>query len=513
MTLERSSGILMHITSLPSRYGIGDLGEGAYAFLDFLTEAEQSLWQVLPLGPTGYGESPYQAFSAFAGNPLLISPDSLAEQGWLEPDDLADMPDFPADSVDFASVTPYKTGLFERAYQRFGERADAEAHAALDEFCTQHADWLDDFALFMALKQEHGLVEWTRWEPELIRRQPGALDVARERLAERVGFHKFLQWQFFGQWAELRQAVNAHGIGLVGDIPIFVAHDSADVWANQDLFYLDEDGQPTVIAGVPPDYFSATGQRWGNPLYRWDVMKRRGYDWWVRRVHATLEMVDSARIDHFRGFYDYWEIPADEETAVNGQWRYGPADDFFRTLQAALQTTDLPLIAEDLGDSIGPEIHELREDFDLPGMRVLQFAFTSDQRANDFLPHNYVADTVVYTGTHDNETVIGWFHNADAGTRRHVLNYTGTRGDKINWDLIRLALMSVADTAIVPMQDVLGLDDSARMNQPSVPGGNWRWRMKPDAITDQIRERLRSLTVIYERAPVKPIEVEEENSD
>lgn len=507
MAFQRSSGVLLHPTSLPGKYGIGELGESAFEFLKFLNAAHQQLWQVLPLGPTGYGDSPYQSFSAFAGNPLLISLDKLVEQGLLTAQDVTQVAqNFPAERVDYGPVINAKTSLLQKAYQNFKD--DYPDKHEFEHFCGFQQDWLDDYALFMALKIHHGGGPWVNWPSELVQRDPQALEEARQRLADAVGYHKFLQWLFFGQWWAIKTYANMEaGISIIGDIPIFVAHDSADVWANPGLFYLEADGNPTVVAGVPPDYFSATGQRWGNPLYRWDVMARDGYAWWVKRFRAMLTMVDIIRIDHFRGFEAYWEIPASEPTAVKGRWVPGPREHFFEAVRHALG--GLPLIAEDLG-VITEGVTRLRTQFGMPGMRIVQFGFGTDS-TNPFLPHNYDSNTVVYTGTHDNETTMGWFLRSDTtGTtddpetvrreRQYARRYANIHNDAdAHWDFIRLAWGSVADIALVPMQDLLGLGNEARMNFPSSEGGNWQWRVVDEQLTATIIERLAEMTVLYGR--------------
>jgi 4-alpha-glucanotransferase len=505
MPFQRSSGILLHPTSLPGPYGIGDLGDNAYEFLDFLKLCRQKLWQVLPLGPTGYGDSPYQSFSAFAGNPMLISLDKLIEKGLLDTSEVNEYkPQFSEDRVDYGSVINYKTSCLQRAYHRF--KSSQPNRGAFETFCHQQASWLDDYALFMALKGHYG-GSWVAWDEELVQHEPAALAAAREHLTDAVGYQQFVQWLFFEQWWALKAAANERGISIIGDIPIFVAHDSADTWANQELFYLEADGRPTVVAGVPPDYFSATGQRWGNPLYRWDLMAHGGYAWWIKRFQAMLTLFDIIRIDHFRGFESYWEIPANEPTAVNGRWVPGPRGAFFEAMRNAFG--GLPLIAEDLG-LITPEVAALRTQFEMPGMRILQFAFGGDS-TNAFLPHNYESNTVVYTGTHDNETMMGWFHRADtAGTtgdaesvhreRDYARRYANIyRDDEAHWDFIRLAWSSVADIAITPMQDLLGLGNEARMNFPSSEGGNWTWRLRPNQVSEDTVRRLTDLTIIYGR--------------
>lgn len=493
----RSSGILLHPTSLPGRYGIGDLGEWAYRFVDWLDERGQSIWQVLPLGPTGYGDSPYQTLSAFAGNPNLISLENLVGDGWLTHDDLSDAPDFPEDRVDYGWVASYHEDKLALAYERFQARGTAEQRQEFEQFQRDNADWLEDYVLFNALKKEHDLAPWVEWPQPLALRDSDALTQARERLADAINQQRFRQWVFFKQWYTLKAYANNKGIRLFGDIPIFVAHDSADVWANQGDYYLDETGHPTVIAGVPPDYFSETGQRWGNPLYRWDVMEARGFTWWISRFKSALSVVDYIRIDHFRGFEAYWEIPADEETAVNGEWIPGPGADFFRVIRDALG--DLPIIAEDLG-VITPEVEELRDTFELPGMKVLQFAWS--EPTNPFLPHNHVPNAVVYSGTHDNNTTVGWWANeVDDDARRFISEYLHREVSDPAFTLIEQGMQSVAHTFIMPMQDVLGLGAESRMNTPGNPAGNWTWRMLPDQLLNGDDRGLGHLTWLYQRRP------------
>jgi 4-alpha-glucanotransferase len=499
MEWKRVSGILLHPTSLPGRFGIGDLGDEAYRFVDWLASAAQQLWQILAIGPTGYADSPYASFSAFAGNPMLISPDRLAAAGDLLSADLADVPAFPADHVDFGWVIQFKTDLFHKAARRFFDHASPERRDQFDRFCHDHRRWLDDFALFMAVKAEHNMVVWTQWEQDIALRRSEAVARWQEKLADETRYHKYLQFQFFQQWQALRRYANERQVQIMGDIPIFVAHDSADVWAHPELYYLDEQGEPTVVAGVPPDYFSATGQRWGNPLYRWDLMEERGYTWWIDRVRHTFSLVDVLRIDHFRGFEAYWEIPASEPTAVVGRWVKGPGNKLFHALKAALG--ELPIIAEDLG-VVTPEVVALREEFGFPGMKVLQFAFDSDA-SNPYLPFNHDYDCVVYTGTHDNDTTRGWYESQSEDLRHRVRLYLGTHGHDISWDMIRLALSSVADIAVVPLQDVLGLGSEARMNRPGDPSGNWQWRYLPGVLNHELATRLRTLVDIYGRTGLK----------
>lgn len=495
MRFPRRAGILLHPTSLPGRYGIGDLGPEAYRFVDWLVEAHQQLWQVLPLGPTGYGDSPYQSFSAFAGNPLLISPERLIEQGLLTQRHLADLPRFPTDKVDFGRVIAWKETLLRHAATTFFQsstHAQMEPYRAWQE---ENRAWLDDYALFMALKAHFGGGAWAGW-PEAVRaRDEAVLAEYREQLAESIAYHTFLQFQFAQQWLLLRTYARSRGVAIIGDIPIFIAHDSADAWSHRDLFYIREDGSLEVQAGVPPDYFSVTGQLWGNPLYRWDEMKRRGYDWWIARFRALFGLVDMVRLDHFRGFEAYWAVPGDAPTAETGEWRKGSGPDLFRTVRDALGS--LPIIAEDLG-VITPEVEALRDEFAYPGMRILQFAFTADT-SSAFLPHNYVQNTVAYTGTHDNETTRGWFSNLDEAMRQRVRTYFDTVDAKVVRAMVRGILASVADTAVVPMQDVLDLDNRARMNLPGRPGGNWQWRASATQFTTKDAAWLAALSDLYDR--------------
>ncbi len=508
MSLPRASGILLHPTSLPGRYGSGDLGSEAYRFADLLSDMQQQLWQVLPLGPTGYGNSPYQCLSVFAGNPLLISPEKLLEDGLLEGSDLDDAPSFPDNSVDYDAVIRFKLPLLKKSFNRFVAESGSAQQEELDAFCRQNARWLDDYSLFMALKEHRGLSAWNTWEEDIRARRPEALEHWHEQLAHQIRYHKYQQFQFYRQWCELKDYCNRLGIRIIGDMPIFVALDSAEVWSRPDLFRLDDHGNPTVVAGVPPDYFSETGQLWGNPIYRWDRMAHHGYAWWVERFRALHTLVDIVRVDHFRGFESYWEVPATDSTALNGRWVPGPGARLFHAVQQALG--DLPVIAEDLG-VITPEVDALRDELGLPGMRVLQFAFGGDAKADEYKPHSYPRNCVVYTGTHDNNTTVGWFRDVGAEDttqtaeektreRETALKYLGSDGREINWDFIRLALMSVADTAIIPMQDVMGLGSEARMNLPGTAHGNWRWRFTLDMPTDGARARLGELTVIYGRA-------------
>ena len=508
MNPSRSSGILLHPTSLPGHFGIGDLGAEAYHFADFLADAKQRLWQVLPLGPIGYGNSPYQCHSVFAGNPLLLSLEILVEEGLLETADLKDAPIFPEHVVDFEAVRDFKCPLLQKSFGAFEEKASMELREEFESFCKDKASWLDGFALYTALKQAHGLQSWNMWEADIKLRSPAAVRRWRTKLAREIRYRKYQQFQFYKQWFRLRKYCNDRGIKIFGDMPIYVSLDSDTVWLHPKLFYLDQSGKPTVVAGVPPDYFSDTGQLWGNPIYRWDLMAQDGYAWWIERIRATLQAVDIVRIDHFRGFEKYWEVPGGDTTARNGRWVPGPGPALFEVIKKALG--NVPIVAEDLG-YITPEVDALREQFGFPGMRVLQFAFGNDTKADDYRPHNYPRNCVVYTGTHDNNTTIGWFReealddttrsrDLREAERRLALKYMGSDGVEVNWDFIRLSLMSVADTAIIPLQDVLGLGAEARMNRPATANGNWAWRFTRDMLTLDIKTRLRDLTTLYGRA-------------
>jgi len=491
----RAAGVLLHPTSLPSPYGIGDLGAAAYAWVDALARAHQKRWQILPLGPTGYADSPYQCFSAFAGNPYLVSPDALVRDGLLKASDLAGAA-FPREKVDFGPVIEFKLTLLARVWENFQAGAAPILKADLESFCAAQAAWLDDFALFMALKDTHDRASWLTWESELVLRKKNALAKARKELGDGVAQHKFRQFLFFRQWYALKAYANSKGIQLIGDVPIFVSSDSSDVWAHPENFLLDKKRRPTTVAGVPPDYFSKTGQLWGNPLYDWPALKRSDYHWWIERMRAALTQVDLIRLDHFRGFEAYWEIPAGEPTAEVGEWVKGPGADFLETLRAGLGR--LPIIAEDLG-VITPAVEALRDDFNLPGMRILQFAFAGATE-DRFLPHNFKThNTVVYTGTHDNDTTRGWYVTASEKERDFCRRYLGRDGRDISWDLIRLALSSVADLAVIPLQDILDLGGEARMNLPGTTGGNWLWRFVERQLTERILDRLGELTKLYGR--------------
>ncbi len=530
MIFKRSAGVLVHPTSFPGPYGIGDLGKGAYDFVDFLRYAGQRLWQILPLGPTSYGDSPYQSFSTFAGNPLLISPDLLEEEGYLAPEDLEEIPDFEPDSVDYGKVLKYKTGLFTKAYENFQNSATSNQKDCYKNFCERNKFWLDDYALFMSLKEYffekrsetidtpeykkfktstikyvpentaddmfYGAA-WQSWPKDIREHKESAVTEYTELLSEQIGYHKFLQFEFFRQWFELKKYANALDISIIGDIPIFVAMDSADVWGSRNLFRFNRYGYPLDIAGVPPDYFSATGQLWGNPTYNWKEHKADGFDWWIKRISYTLTMTDILRIDHFRGFDANWSVPFGSEDAVNGEWRKGPGLPLFDAVKERLGGS-LPIIAEDLG-IITEEVEELRDKAGLPGMRVLQFAF-GDTSENPYLPHNYTtSNTVVYTGTHDNDTCIGWYQNTTEYEKDHFRRYSNVSGEEPNWDMIRLAMSSAANLAVFPIQDLLSLDSKARTNTPGIAVGNWQFRYTKDMLNLNIAQRLMYLNCLFNR--------------
>jgi 4-alpha-glucanotransferase len=503
MRLPRASGVLLHPTSLPGRHGIGDLGREAYAFVEFLASTGQRWWQMLPVGPTGYGNSPYQSHSSFAGNPLLVDLDDLVRRGWLPANECPDETGLTVDQVDFDAVSDVKGNALRRACARFKATGAAPEFEA---FKAANRAWLDDYVFYHAVKDAHGGLPWSEWERDLVVRQPRACALWRERVADGIAYHEFVQYVFDLQWRSLRAACREKGVMLIGDLPIFVAHDSADVWARPDLYELDQNGQPLVVAGVPPDYFSETGQLWGNPLYRWDAHAAEDYAWWVARVRSLLERVDLIRIDHFRGFEAYWAVPAGSETAAPGRWVPGPGRPFFEAVKRRLGS--LPFIAEDLG-VITPAVEALRDQLELPGMRVLQFGFGRDPGCEKDLPHRYVPHCLVYTGTHDNDTTRGWFTSTHVAStqsmaeieseRAFALRYLNSSGEQLHWDMIRLAFSSVADTAIIPLQDVLGLDGSARMNLPGTGEGNWRWRFRRDQIDREARDLLAELTAVYSR--------------
>ncbi len=505
----RRGGILLHPTSLPGGDGIGDLGIEAYRFVDFLVEAGQSLWQVLPLGPTGYGDSPYQCFSAFAGNPLLISLETLQLAGLLAPGDTPKGVRFPTRRVDYGPVIRFKNELLWKAYENFRTDASHSDRSELKKFVEASRLWLEPYTLFRSIKDHHEGKAWTDWDVHVRQREDRAIHFWLENHAREIEAHEFFQYLFFKQWLRLARYANERGIDIIGDVPIFVAHDSADVWSHPELFDLDPHGQPKKVAGVPPDYFSATGQLWGNPVYRWDVIARTGYEWWINRIKSALQLFDIVRLDHFRGFESYWAVPAGDTTAVRGSWEPGPRERLFEAIKNKLG--DVPIVVEDLG-LITKEVAQLRDSLGFPGMRILQFAFATDSGGENLRPYYFPRNTIVYTGTHDNDTTVGWFHNAGAGNttrsvsrvdeeRRLVLTYLDTDGSEINWDFIRLAFSSVADTAIVPLQDVLGLGSEARMNTPAREAGNWAWRFAKGDLTRKLRTRLRELTNVFGRNP------------
>lgn len=507
----------MHPTSLNTPYGIGDLGPQAFEFVQFLKDAGQHFWQVLPLGPTGYADSPYQTLSAFAGNPLLISPDGLIQMGVISQDEVLEIVAPSLDSktgsslkkwsqgskVDFGAVYPIKNQIFHTAFKNFhANRSNfATMNQEYQEFCKQEQSWLDDFVLFFSLKQGHRLKSWVEWDKRYVLRKKGALEEWIDKHAEELEYHKFIQWVFFHQWRELKTYANKNGVEIIGDMPIFVAHDSVDVWVNRDLFTVDEMGQLTKQAGVPPDYFSKTGQLWGNPLYNWDRMAKQNYQWFIKRFEQIFTLVDWIRIDHFRGFQAYWEIPAEAKTAINGKWVEAPGKELFIAVQKALG--DLPIIAEDLG-VITPEVEALRNHFNFPGMKVLQFAFTS-KAENPHLPHNTLPNTVAYTGTHDNDTCLGWWQkHATAKEKRYALAYLISDGINIVEDLIRLLYQSVAIVAMIPIQDALGEGTESRMNVPSTTSGNWQYLLKYGSLTKEKAKWLKEITQIYGRLVTKP---------
>ncbi len=493
----RRSGILLHPTSLPGPYGVGDLGPAAYAWVNALEWAKQHWWQILPLAPTGFADSPYQCLSTFAGNFYLVSPDELVKDGLLSRETVAGN-SFPDDHVDFDHVIPYKIRLLTEAWANFKRGAAPNLKPEFEAFCQGESHWLEEFALFMALKDAHGGASWLEWEPELRERQPAALAAARATLAEAIAQHQFRQFLFFRQWQALKAYANAHGVRLIGDVPIFVAADSADVWSHPEGFCLDEHRRPRLVAGVPPDYFAATGQLWGNPLYDWAAMQQTGYAWWIERVRAVFRQVDLVRVDHFRGFEAYWEVSAGEKTAERGRWVKGPGQALFDRLTETLG--ELPIIAEDLG-TITPEVDALRQRYNFPGMRILQFAFAGAVETR-FLPHNYERNAVVYTGTHDNDTTRGWYASATETERAGLRRYLGYAGyePQVSWALMRLAWGSVADLAVAPLQDVLELGSEARMNLPGRPSGWWRWRFTAEQLTGAVLGRLGEMTETYERA-------------
>ena len=494
---ERSSGILFHPTSLPGKYGIGTLGKEAYAFIDFLKKSRQKLWQIFPLGPTGYGDSPYQSFSSFAGNPYLIDFDLLIEAHLLSEEDLRDV--FFGDNeeyIDYGAIYNQKYPLLRKAYENFKSSDNHEMRENLEHFKRENASWLNDYSLYISLKNHFNGLPWNEWAHDIKNREHGAMEHYKNELADDIEYHNFIQFLFFKQWGDVKRYANENGIKIIGDIPIFVAADSSDAWANPEIFLFDEERKPVKVAGVPPDYFSATGQLWGNPLYNWQKLKETNYSWWVERVRANLSTCDIIRIDHFRGFEAYWAVPYGDETAINGQWEPGPGIDLFNAIKS--QLGELPIIAEDLG-LMTQGVIDLREATGFPGMKILGFAFDSGEE-NDYLPHTYTKNCVVYTGTHDNDTLIGWFQKAKEEDRQFARDYLNSRSDdKIHWDAIRGAWSSVANMAISPVQDFLGLGSEARINTPGVAAGNWQWRLKHGVLTDELADRIAKLTKVYSR--------------
>lgn len=495
MKSDRMSGILLHPSSLPGPDGIGDIGPEAFDWVNFLVQSGCGLWQLLPLGPTGYGDSPYQCFSAFAGNPYLINSTFLIDEGLLTLKDLEDRPDFPAEMVDFGPVIQWKLHLLNRAYENFKLKQPEELSQKFQFFIAQEKDWLLDFALFMAIKEVNGGLSWDHWDEKFRKRDRKTLENFQEQHVKLIESHMFKQFLFFRQWTDLKKYANDHGINIIGDIPIFIAFDSSDAWSNPELFYFNEELKPTVVAGVPPDYFSATGQLWGNPLYRWDIHKKDRYQWWIKRIKATLKLFDFIRLDHFRGFVNYWEVPAGNKTAEVGRWLAGPGADFFEVMQEELG--DLPIIAEDLGE-ISAEVYALRDQFDLPGMKILQFAFSGDPD-DPFLPHNYPVNCVAYTGTHDNDTTLGWYLSAPEKEQDFCRRYLSRSGENISWNMIRSIWSSTAKFSIAPLQDFLSLGSEARMNYPGQASGNWSWRVLPNQLNSELAEEIHEINFLYSR--------------
>ena len=486
MSFERSSGVLLHITSLPGKYGIGDLGKEAYNFVELLSESKQKLWQILPTGPTGYGDSPYQTFSAFAGNPLFIDLDNLVEKKLLSPNDLVNDLQFNNRKVEYDKVREFKEDKLKIAFNNFNL-----SETKFKNFKTQEFWWLDDFALFTSLKEYFNGKAWNEWDEEIKLHQPKAVDYYCELLNEQINYYKFCQFIFFEQWTKLKKFTNDKGIKIIGDIPIFISADSSDAWANSQLFQFDDNKVPTKVAGVPPDYFSKTGQLWGNPLYDWKVLAKQNFSWWIQRFRVLQKQVDILRVDHFRGFEAYWAVPAGENTAINGEWEKAPGEKLFSVLIDELG--ELPIIAEDLG-IITKEVENLRDKFNFPGMKILQFAFDSDLK-NDYLPHNFDKNYVVYTGTHDNETTLSWYKNISEERKDFIKSYLHKEEVNICWDMLKLAWKSEADIAIAPMQDFLCLDNSARMNTPGNPDGNWQWRVEQKQLSSDLAQRIKALTI------------------
>ncbi len=495
MRFPRSSGVLVHPTSFPSRYGMGDLGNEAKRFIDFLVETDMSIWQVLPLGPTGYGNSPYASYSAFAGNHYFISLDALVEKGLLEVSEVQKAVVPVTNRVNYESSYGNKNDLYRLASERFYKNISDEDAQKLEQFKESNKFWLDDYCLFIACSKLNERKPWNQWEPELAQRKKRAMSAFKKKNIDEIRYQTWLQFEFFNQWYSLKEYANEKGVRIIGDIPIFVDHNSADVWANPKYFEVDKQGNRKLVAGVPPDYFSATGQLWGNPLYKWKLLEKDQYSWWVERFRQMFELYDAIRVDHFRGFDAYWEVDAAETTAINGTWVDGPGKKLFNAIKK--QLGELPIIAEDLG-VMTPSVEKLRDTFQFPGMKILQFAFDSDS-GNAFLPHNYSRNCVVYTGTHDNDTTIGWYNSAPDEEKHRAREYTRSDGSEIHWDLIRLGMLSVADQAIFPLQDIMDLDDKHRMNIPGTVVNNWIWRYKEDMLNSVDKERLRHLVYLSNR--------------
>jgi len=495
----RYGGILLHISSLPGEYGIGDLGPEAYKFIDFLNEYEQNLWQILPLGPIGYGNSPYQCFSAFAGNPIIISPEKLCEVGLLSNKECKPQDTFSELRVDYGRVIPYKWQLLEHAFKNYQQKQHSSLESEFSDFISKHSFWLDDYSLFMSIKKAHDFRAWNEWDEDLRLRDTSVLEKWKRDYEIEIKFQKFTQFIFFKQWNEIKKYANVKNIRIIGDIPIFVAYDSVDVWAHPEFYYLNDKRDLLHVAGVPPDYFSSTGQRWGNPLYDWNLIREQGYEWWIQRISHNLDQVDILRIDHFRGFESYWQITASEATAVVGNWIPGPGIDLFLALVDSLGS--LPIIAEDLG-IITPDVEDLLQQTGFPGMRVLQFAFGDtgqDFVKNKYLPHYFQFNTIAYTGTHDNQTTKAWFENLSKEFKQQVLDYTNSDGKDVVGDLIRLVWSSVANMAVIPLQDLLRLGDEARMNFPGTIGNNWEWRFTWDQVTKERGREIRNFSRLYDR--------------
>ncbi len=494
MSFERSNGILLHPSSLPGKWGIGTLGKEAIKFIDWMKEAGVKMWQLLPMGPTGYGDCPYSSFSAFAGNPYFINYEILLEEGWLKDSDLPDDKMFSRDKVDFGKIYETKFIVLKKACDRFSEQAE-DQKKEYAYFCEKHSFWLDDFAFFMALKNTFPGQSWLDWPDDIRKREPQAVKKYREELDQDIHFQKWMQFEVFRQWKNIKNYANEQGIKIVGDIPIYVASDSADAWSMHEMFQFDEDIKPVKVAGVPPDYFSATGQLWGNPLYDWNRMEDDGFKWWIRRVEANLEMVDIIRIDHFRGLAAYWAVPSGEETAINGEWIPAPGKKMFQAILKKLG--DLPIMAEDLG-VITPDVEELRDHFGFPGMKILQFAFDSGEE-NDYLPHTYNKNCIVYTGTHDNDTIVGWYNAAQPKDKEWAMDYINGNKKEVAWSFLRAAWASTALIAIAPLQDFMGLGTEHRMNIPGTPLENWTWRFTEKQLDSEIKNKLKHLNSLYNR--------------